>query len=173
MNTRHQNRRPLYGASLNHREAVRLQKLLALSRSSSDAEALAALRKAEALMARHGLSLDDLVDRLRRSKSALLDTRSRMGRLEMQLELERARERDIPLHEDYSHRKSKSRSASMHASLLDVCHHMIRHCDLKAYERRLLEKIEEVRPRSKEAHLVMICANRYGVVLEDEPHMTS
>lgn len=155
---------------LSSREKERLRKLLAVARSDRDHEALAAVRKAEAIMHRHGLSLDALIDRLDAAQTALQGTNARLRKLEMQLELERAQARDISaLLDDKEGRRAPTMPPRLHPTLLDVCHHMIRHCNLNPYERRLLERIEEVRPRSKEAHLVMICAGRYGVDLDAEP----
>jgi len=145
-------------------ELRRLAKILAMTQSSHDGEVTAAARKASEMLARHNLSYADLFDAVQeRGGNHVLE--QRIERLERALERERQKSGALAaaLRQAKEEGATAQQGVPILRSLEQLRVYLMGHFVLKQHERALLEKIEDPRPKTKEAHIVLICAKRYGV----------
>lgn len=147
-----------HGCSLGYRRPVthppldlmRLGKILALTTSSSDGEALAAARKAAALVERAGLDFATLF-------SGHLPGQTNAGGAiapDIQRELRLLRAEVAALRERV--REARPSLASEH-----LRRKLLAHAPLHSWERTALDDISAVRPNTREEYYVLWLARRY------------
>lgn len=132
----------------------RFSKLLEMTTSPNDHEALIASRKASAFLAKHNTTYTDFLD-------AVAELNSRAN---ITLSANR---------ENISTKATKHKASNAHSfSVLDsncpkqlqkLKRFLLSNFSLKDYERTLLQQLHTVAPNTKEAYLVLICAKRYGI----------
>lgn len=145
-------------------ELRRLAKILALTQSPHDGEVTAAARKAAQMLARHDVSYDELFESVAaRGGNRALE--QRIERLERDLQQERQKSGALAaaLRQAKQEQAQADQGVPILRSLEQLRVYLMGHFVLKQHERALLEKIEDPRPKTKEAHIVLICAKRYGV----------
>lgn len=129
---------------LNLTEIARLARILALTTSPSDGEALNAARKASAIVDRAGLTYGDLFDNLRERGGAgdrreLEELRSEIQRLRQQL-------------------RTSGTPVSNAVALRD---RLLRLAPLLTWERTTLNGFASIEPKSRREYFVLWLAGRY------------
>lgn len=138
----------------------RLAKILAMTGSDHDGEVLAAARRACSILDQLNLDFSDLLT----SSQSTCGNNAELAALRRALAAERRRadalETALSEAEDESGQEA---SNPIRRSLEQLRLYLMNHMSLKRYERSLLEAIEDPKPSTKEAHIILICAQRYGV----------
>ncbi|NVJ97620.1 MAG: hypothetical protein HWE25_05670 [Alphaproteobacteria bacterium] len=140
----------------------RLANILARTQSDYDGEVLAAARKARVILQKYNMGYEDLI--LKSTKQEDQRLVDEIIRLQRQLagEQRKADALAAALRQARADR-SGGEGRPLLKSLEQLRTYLMGHFMLKKHERELLERIEDPKPKSKEAHIVLICAQRYGV----------
>lgn len=150
-----------HGAQIDPEILKRLTKILARTASDYDGEALAAARKAAAILSKHNLSYEDVLAPKRQMSSPALARE--VGRLRQCLKAERRRADLLEAALKDAEAQADGSAAPFFHTLEQLRKYLMGNVVLKRHERQLLENIEDPKPKTKEAHIVLICAQRYGV----------
>ncbi len=145
------------------RDLDKLVKLLELSTSDVDAEALAAIRMSRKLLKKYGLNYDMLIDQVRATsaRDASIEISKLKNVVQTQsLEIQQLKRNTQPQLNENTVFKSPN---NFSGSIYHLKKFLLRNFNLQRYEREILENITTISPKSKEEFLVLICARRHKV----------
>lgn len=140
----------------------RLAKVLDMTSSPSDGEALVAARKANAMVRRAGHTYGTLLDAPGAGPAARLSTREER-RLREQLARERERAQDLERELATLRTTTPSRPGTTSPETLRLRHSLLKGAPLLTYERNALTRMETIEPRSRNEYFILWLASRYGL----------
>lgn len=145
----------------------RLTRILELTSSSHENEVVIAARKAREMMARYNCNFQDLLSVENRT-----DNREEIERLRQQVQLQNQRIRQLEAHLCNAQRqaaeKPQTGSPKFLGTVTALKNFLLANFQLRSHEVKLLEPLDMVKPKTKEAYMVLICARRYGVCFQDQ-----
>ncbi len=147
----------------NEKELKRLVKLLEMTASQYDSEALAAARKARNILERHQLTYEALFEELVRSGNP--GHERQLHHLQRIILEQRKQIKELSLKTEQAADSKKA----FDGTLSKLKEFLVNNVPLRAHEKKLLEKIPNtIQPKTKEAYLLLICAKRHGVAVEGQ-----
>lgn len=142
---------------INENELQKFTKILELTTSDNDSEALAAARKARKILAKYNINYQILLDKLQKTPNYQYCYRIR------ELEAKVKQQQDSISQLQKTKAKDKSEPLKFFGPIQALKKFMIKNLTLQNHERTILEDLKEIQPKSKEAYLVLICARRHGI----------
>ena len=151
------------------RDVNRLVKLLELSTSDVDAEALAAVRMSRKLLQKYGMSYEMLIAEVRQNsaQNALVEINDLKNVVHSQsLELQQLKHNARNVQPHLKEETIFTSANNFHGSIYNLKKFLLLNFELRHHEREILEGITTISPKSKEEFLVLICARRHKVTHE-------
>lgn len=150
------------------RELERLVKVLEMTNSPYEAEVLAAVGRAKSILKRHETTYQEIFEEF----DEALEQRDReISRLSSVVVSQKRRLSAPPVSNPATPTtpaRSRSFGAPFSGSVNDLKRLLLSKFPLKKFERMLLEQTVNIKPKTKEAYMVLICAKRYGLGLAED-----
>lgn len=151
---------------LDQHNIERIIKILELSTSDVDAEALMAIRKSRQILRKYGSNYDMLIETVR--TNARLDVEMRIQHLQSVLreqnsELTMLRKQKEKPKTPLTEETIFTGSRAVTGSIYKLRSFLLNQLPLQKHEREILENISNIVSKSKEEYLVLVCARRHKV----------
>lgn len=151
---------------LDQRDVERIVKILELSTSDVDGEALAAIRKSRQILRKYGCNYEALIEAVR--VGARRDVEIRVSHLQAMLEeqsceLTMLRKQTEKPKSQLTEETIFTGSLIVTGSIFKLRTFLLNRLPLQKHERAILENISNIVPKSKEEYLILICARRHKV----------
>jgi len=152
---------------LDQRDIERIIKILELSTSDIDGEALAAIRKSRQILQKLGCNYETLIEAVR--TSARRDVEKKVSHLqaalrEQSLELKMLKKQTENPKFGLTKETIFTEPMTVRGSIHKLKSFLLTRLNLQKYERELLENISNIAPKSKEEYLILICARRHKIL---------
>ncbi|MEH6404594.1 MAG: hypothetical protein V7750_14540 [Sneathiella sp.] len=147
------------------REITKIVKILEMTRSEIDAEALAAVRMSQHILKKHNSNYEILFNTIRNdTQNFEAEVKNLRNVVQDQSnELEILRKKASQVQSQLSKSDIFHSSNVVKGSIYHLKNFLLNRLSLQIYERKLLENISKITPKSKEEYLVLICARRHKI----------
>lgn len=154
---------------LTERDIKKIVKILQLSTSEVETEAMAALRMSQRILKKHGSNFEMLFEKIRAdAKGDIQQQVSRLQQLVKQQSSELSNLRNKPNAGPVNLTEEQifSPPRKVTGTIYHLKNFLLNRLSLLKHERAILEKIETIPPKSREEYLVLICARRHKITFQ-------
>ncbi|MBE7637452.1 DUF2786 domain-containing protein [Sneathiella sp. P13V-1] len=148
---------------MEERDFAKLVKLLELSTSDADHEALAAVRMSRKLLQKHGLSYEMVMEQMRQKSTQVAQTEITELKKIVYSQSREINQLKQGVRSGLNSETVFKPGNRFSGSIYHLKKFLLRNFDLQRHEREILENITTISPKSKEEFLVLICARRHKV----------
>jgi len=147
------------------REITKIVKILEMTRSEIDAEALVAVRMSQHILKKHNSNYEIFFNTIRNdTRNFETEVKNLRNVVQDQFnELEILRKKASQVQSQLSKSDIFHHSNTVKGSIYHLKDFLLNRLSLQRYERKLLENISKITPNSKEQYLVLICARRHKI----------
>lgn len=156
-------------AKFSEKEVARIIKILELSTSSVDAEALAAIRTAQRILKKNDSNYEMLIEAIKdRTRENIENEILKLQDLvhKQSGEIKQLRKKTANPASSLTKESIFSAPKSVQGSIYHLKNFLLNRLTLQNYERKILEDISNITPKSREEYLVLICARRHKITFK-------